>query len=186
MDKIEEIALKLKLDKFTEMSQIKFLAEQTKQKAIVVVFALFVIKVLFLVFTSTGRMLIEAACLFLYPAYKSFTALNTDSTVDDKKWLTYWVAFGFLYGVESTFEIVFSIIPFWGLLKILLLLALLHPKFGGAETLYSKVIRPFLSKYDDIIDQYISTAESKLKDLGTKAKGRATEAVVNNFVKKNE
>jgi hypothetical protein len=64
---------------------------------------------------------------FLYPAYKSFKALQTRTEVDDQQWLTYWTVFGFLYMVEYFIKPVLYYIPFYYELKILVLVWLAFP-----------------------------------------------------------
>jgi receptor expression-enhancing protein 5/6 len=42
-----------------------------------------------------GSFLLSGLIGFMYPAYKSFKALESNSLDDDKFWLTYWTVYSF-------------------------------------------------------------------------------------------
>lgn len=54
----------------------------------------------------------------LYPAYISIHAIESSTKQDDTKWLTYWVAFGFLTVIEFFSGFLTNVIPFYWLLKV--------------------------------------------------------------------
>jgi receptor expression-enhancing protein 5/6 len=183
MEEIEKVAHKLHLESFTGLEYIRTVADKTKQKPIIIAFAHFVIIVLLLLFTKVGRVILESSLLFFYPAYKSFHALQTETTYDDRRWLTYWVVFGFIYGFDSSLSFIFNRIPFWPIIRIFVLLFVMHPLHKGAETIYQKGIRPVLDKYDEQIDKYLGNAEAKLESFGNKAKKAAADTISKNLLK---
>lgn len=183
MDRVEILAEQMKLGRFTHYSYVQLAAEKTKQKPIVIVFGVAVITLLLLAFTGIGRALVEAVLLFFYPAYKSFEALKTEQTYDDRRWLTYWVVFGFFYAFDSGLSFITGRIPLWSLLRIVILIWVMHPVYGGAEIVYSKAIRPILDQYDEKIDKYLDNAERQVEKFANKARQKTAETIANNYVK---
>jgi TB2/DP1, HVA22 family len=55
---------------------------------------------------------------FLYPAIKSFEAIETKSKGDDTQWLVYWVIFAFFSIVEVFSDILLYWIPFYHAFKL--------------------------------------------------------------------
>ncbi|KAL9642126.1 hypothetical protein ABK040_007131 [Willaertia magna] len=94
----------------------------------------------------------------LYPAYKSFKALNTPDEGDDTQWLTYWSVYAFIITFECFFEWLIYWIPFYFEAKIVFLLWLIFPvqsAFGGATFAYNVYIKPFLESREKVIDDMI-------------------------------
>jgi receptor expression-enhancing protein 5/6 len=183
MEKIEQIAQQMKLGQFTQNNYIKVFAEKSKLQPVVIVFFHVVLVLLGLVSTTIGRALVEALLLFFYPAYKSFEALKTEATYDDRRWLTYWVVFGFFYSFDSGLSFITSRIPFWSVIRIALLIWVMHPACGGAELIYTRAIRPVLDQYDEKIDKYLDNAEQHLDQFATKAKQKTAETISKNLMK---
>lgn len=55
---------------------------------------------------------------FIYPAYKSITAIESSESRDDTKWLTYWVVFALFATFEYPIEFILQYIPFYYLMKV--------------------------------------------------------------------
>ncbi|KAL8568682.1 Receptor expression-enhancing protein 5 [Nucella lapillus] len=55
---------------------------------------------------------------FLYPAYASIKAIESEDKDDDTKWLTYWVVYSVFSLVEIFADILLFWIPFYWLLKV--------------------------------------------------------------------
>jgi len=98
---------------------------------------------------------------FIYPMYASFKALKTPDNQDDAFWLTYWVVFGFFTLVESATEVVFSWIPFYNLVKMILLIYLYAPQTKGANHIFNTLIEPFLQKHEQNIDKRAQSLKAK-------------------------
>ncbi len=84
---------------------------------------------------------------FVYPAYMSFKSMDTLSEEASRQWLTYWVVFASLAVSEQLASFIVAWIPFYFYIKICFLVWLYHPKFLGAQTIYSQVIRPVILPY---------------------------------------
>ena len=103
----------------------------------------------------------------VYPGLESFRAIETKVKTDDKKWLTYWMIFGFLTVSEKFLPFVFWVIPYWYWLKPLFFVWLI--KFNGAEFLYERVMKEQLIKYKPLILEFIEKTQSATKEAEKKA-----------------
>jgi len=102
---------------------------------------------------------------FLYPAYQSFKAIESQETKeDDKMWLTYWIVFGFLTVFDGLINFLFSFIPFFGVLKIAFNVWLFHPKTQGARIIYEKFLKGLLKKYESKIDTHLNKIGEKIEE----------------------
>ncbi|KAG0234768.1 ER membrane protein DP1/Yop1 [Actinomortierella wolfii] len=99
---------------------------------------------------------------FVYPAYRSFKALETPEKEDDKQWLTYWTVYGFVSILESFTDILLYWFPFYFFLKTIFLLWLMIPQFNGAVTVYNRFLRPFLVQHSKDIDSSYSNLKAKV------------------------
>ncbi|KAF9159429.1 ER membrane protein DP1/Yop1 [Actinomortierella ambigua] len=115
---------------------------------------------------------------FVYPAYRSFKALESPEKEDDKQWLTYWTVYGFVSILESFTDFLLYWFPFYFLLKTVFLLWLMIPTFNGAITVYNRFLRPFLAQHSKDIDSSYSSIKAKVaavaNDLDAAATSTAT------------
>mmetsp|Transcript_72941 Transcript_72941/g.84624 ORF Transcript_72941/g.84624 Transcript_72941/m.84624 type:complete len:181 (+) Transcript_72941:25-567(+) len=98
---------------------------------------------------------------FLYPAYCSFKALETDAQKDDKQWLMYWVVFVCLSVADDLFGVFMTIIPMYHFTKLILYVWLFYPKSKGALTLYYKLFRPVLQRVVPMIEAQVEDLKNK-------------------------
>jgi len=81
-------------------------------------------------------------------------AIETKENLDDdKQWLTYWMVFSLLNFADSVLGFLLRLIPFYQLIKMLVLIWLQNPMTQGAKILYEKYLKPLTIKYKDQIDQ---------------------------------
>lgn len=101
---------------------------------------------------------------FLYPAYASIKAIESKEKDDDTKWLTYWVVYSFFALAEFFTDIFFFWVPFYWFFKCVFLVYCFAPvKSNGSVTIYYKVIRPFVLKYESKIDSGLNKAKDMAK-----------------------
>ncbi len=85
---------------------------------------------------------------FVYPAYKSYQAIESDNTFgDDVQWLTYWVVFGFFNMIEAFLELLLHWFPFYYAFKMGFLIFCFMPGTRGSEFVYSNIIKPFFEQH---------------------------------------
>jgi len=116
---------------------------------------------------------------FGYPAYASFKALQTTDPEDDKFWLTYWIAFGFLSVIEFWTDVLLYWIPFYFSLKLALIFWLFLPQTKGAIMVYSYILKPALTRYSPVIDQKLQQAEKPFSAAAAELQKEVTAAAVN-------
>ena len=99
--------------------------------------------IMFFTLLGTAKGIISQSVGVVYPAYRSFLALeSTDNNGDDKMWLTYWVVFAIFTIIDQLAGklCIKRIVPFYFFLKIGFLVFLFHPRTKGAELLYTHFI----------------------------------------------
>eukprot|EP00163_Fabomonas_tropica_P025856 TRINITY_DN455_c0_g1_i5.p1 TRINITY_DN455_c0_g1~~TRINITY_DN455_c0_g1_i5.p1 ORF type:complete len:174 (+),score=28.32 TRINITY_DN455_c0_g1_i5:199-720(+) len=99
----------------------------------------------------------------LYPAYRSFKALERPGAEDDAMWLTYWIVFAFFTLFECIADRFIFWIPFYYELKFLFVMWLQLPQTQGAKHLYEDKIRPFLSEREESIDDHLNNLTTNAK-----------------------
>jgi receptor expression-enhancing protein 5/6 len=96
---------------------------------------------------------------FLYPAYKSFQAIEQKNKNDDTQWLVYWVIFAFFSIAETFIDYLLYWIPFYYAFKVAFLLWAMLPQTRGAKLLYDNFLRDFLKKNESRIDAAFADAK---------------------------
>lgn len=85
---------------------------------------------------------------FVYPAYMSFKAIETDTKDDDTQWLTYWVVYSFFSVLETFVSFLLSWIPFYFAIKLAFLFYLFSPKTRGAQNIYENFLKRALDSVE--------------------------------------
>ncbi|KAI8969230.1 TB2/DP1, HVA22 family-domain-containing protein [Mycotypha africana] len=118
-----------------------------------------------MIFFNFAGQLLTNAISWLYPAYASFKAIETEGTTDDKQWLTYWTVIGCIQMVEYFSDLLLFWFPFYYLFKTLIVLYLALPQTRGAETFYNRILRPYLLSAQSDIDNQAERIKQKITDL---------------------
>lgn len=105
--------------------------------------ALAVIVLPFLLMISLGgaHFIIDLIA-YLYPAYASVRAIETEGTDDDTQWLTYWLVFSLFKLVEGIADKLLHYIPFYFIAKCAFLIWCFYPGTDGAKVIYMNFIKP--------------------------------------------
>jgi len=121
-----------------------------------------------------GSSLLCSVVCFVYPAYKSFKAVESPQGDDDTQWLTYWIVYSTFNILEYFADLILFWIPMYNLLKCLFLLWCMWPiPNNGATIVYKKVLRPFLLKNEEKIDKRLEKVTGKVNKYVEDAKREA-------------
>jgi receptor expression-enhancing protein 5/6 len=126
-------------------------------------------------FILFGGTILTLTITVLYPAFKSILALETESTTDDKEWLTYWIIFGIFNLIDEVFGCFLSLIPYWYWAKLLFFIYLLAPQTRGAQFLYSSIVKDLLERNKWKIEGLINDVKYSVKDVASEAKRTAAQ-----------
>jgi receptor expression-enhancing protein 5/6 len=124
-----------------------------------------------------GATILTLAITVLYPAAKSIQALETQSTDDDKEWLTYWIIFGIFTLLDDFAGFLLSMIPYYFWIKLAFFVYLFAPMTKGSQTIYNTVVKPLLDQYKDKIEELISEIKGSAADAVSQAKKEALKQV---------
>ena len=108
-----------------------------------------------LLITNTGRYFLLLFFGFFYPVYKSYQALETPDINDDKRWLTYWIVFGFFMAIVDYLQVFLDYLPLPKVLISAVFLFIYCPLTNGYEYIYNFVIKKLLKTYEQYVDKYV-------------------------------
>ena len=104
---------------------------------------------------------------FVYPAFKSFEAIETKVKGDDTQWLVYWVIFAFFSILEVFADFLLYWIPFYYAFKLAFLLWAFLPQTRGAKFLYDSFLKDLLKKNESSIDAAMAAAKKQAGAIAT-------------------
>jgi hypothetical protein len=97
------------------------------------------------------------ACI--YPLYRTSMVMvyatkilneNENKPDDKQRWLTFWLAFGFMTFYDPILRFILGFVPLYYLLKLFLYVSLMHPRIDLAMQLFNGVIKPRITKVEPI------------------------------------
>jgi len=92
---------------------------------------------------------------FVYPAYCSIKALESQAKDDDTQWLMYWVVFACFSVLEFFSDILMGWVPFYWLTKCVFLLWCMSP-MNGSGLIYRSLILPRFKANESQIDKGVN------------------------------
>lgn len=114
---------------------------------------------LLMLLTFYGMQLITDLVGFLYPALRSFQAIETThSKKDDVQWLTYWTVFAVFSIFEVFLKLILYVFPYYFSVKLAVVIWMMHPATRGASSLYENFLQPMLAHHEANIDAAIKHA----------------------------
>lgn len=138
-----------------------------------------------------GSSLVCSVVCFIYPAYKSFKAVESPQGDDDKQWLTYWIVYSTFNILEYFADLILFWIPLYDLLKCLFLVWCMWPvENNGSVIVYNTLLRPFLlqnesridarlSKVTGQVNKYVSDAQKEANAFANSSTGQMLAATTN-------
>ena len=108
--------------------------------------------------------------LSLYQSFACFKAIKNEDTEvrigaisdingeifsfqDYRKWLKYWTVYGVFSLSELVLDLLLDFLPFYFLLKLLLLIIFVSPLTSGSEVVFQVVVSPLLSQRETFIEE---------------------------------
>lgn len=167
MEKVDEFCTRFGLDQFGEVPAVKKASEMSglkHQHIILILASLLALGCL----SRSGQWLVGILFTFLWPMYMSFKALESPGAQDDKKWLTYWVVFGFNYCFEDLIFRLLFFVPLIRLVRTALLVFLFASENNGSEWLFDVYVRHAFTFIKENFGEAIETAEEILRFRRTK------------------
>ncbi|GMH39036.1 hypothetical protein BSKO_06934 [Bryopsis sp. KO-2023] len=90
---------------------------------------------------------------YVVPAYKCFKALERRNVKFVRFWCEYWLVISVFAVSEVVLDILGGWFPLYNSLKLLFIVYLWHPKTEGATPIYVRTLRPFLVRYQGLVDK---------------------------------
>lgn len=106
---------------------------------------------------------------FVYPAFKTFEAIESKVRAEDTQWLIYWVVYAFFSIMEVFIDFLLYWIPFFYAFKLAFLLWAMLPQTKGAKFLYDSFLKDFLKKNESKIDAVLADAKKSADSIVTEA-----------------
>jgi receptor expression-enhancing protein 5/6 len=130
-----------------------------------------------LVFFGIGAGSLCSIVGFLYPAYKSFEAIESKNRGDDTQWLIYWVVYAFFSVLEVFIDFLVYWIPFYYAFKLAFLLWAMLPQTKGAKFLYDSFLKDFLKSNESKIDAALENAKKNAGAVASDASAATNDAM---------
>lgn len=103
-----------------------------------------------------SNVVIRTACCSVgtvLPVYSTFKAIESRDEDEQRKWLSYWAAYGSFSVVELFTDQFLYRFPFYYQMKLAFLVWLQLPSVDGARHFYINLLRPFLRRHQHRLDQ---------------------------------
>ena len=130
-----------------------------------------------LIFMGIGAGSLCSIVGFVYPAYKSFEAIESKNRGEDTQWLIYWVVYAFFSIMEVFIDFLVYWIPFYYAFKLAFLLWAMLPQTKGAKFLYDSFLKDFLKQNESKIDAALADAKKSASQVAAEASAAVREIV---------
>ena len=130
-----------------------------------------------LIFMGIGAGSLCSIVGFVYPAYKSFEAIESKNRGEDTQWLIYWVVYAFFSIMEVFIDFLVYWIPFYYAFKLAFLLWAMLPQTKGAKFLYDSFLKDFLKQNESKIDAALADAKKNVSQVASDAAAAVSETI---------
>ena len=135
-----------------------------------------------LTFASFNFQKSRSVITILFPIFASYKALRTSDPAQLTPWLMYWVVFSCFSLFDYWTYFIFSWIPFYAYLRLIVLSYLVLPQTQGAKVIYQNHVHPFIAHHELEIDRFIETAHDRALSMGLQYVKRAIRFVQENLL----
>merc|ERR1712207_71959 len=137
-----------------------------------------------MLFFSIGAGSLCSLVGFIYPAYKSFEAIEGKKQNEViTQWLIYWVVYSLFAIIEVFVDFLLFWIPFYYTFKMAFLLWAMLPQTRGAKYLYDSFLKDFLKKNESEIDAALHEAKKNASTVVQEAAKATAELSVTGAAK---
>jgi len=144
-----------------ECPPVRWLAEKCGISPLAVAGAGFLWFLLFVLWGFMGELVCKVVGN-LFPMYASFRALEDEDHDEVSSWLTYWVTFAAFTLLEGASAKLMSWLPFYYVMRLVLILWLFLPATRGAQALYTWTVAPVLRRYRPQVDVGLARSHQQL------------------------
>ena len=93
----------------------------------------------------------------------TISSIYKNDLEEQKDWLTYWTVFSCFVLLDMFSPIIIKFIPFYLVIKIILLIWLFMPGSNGRTLIYAIIVRRILGKYEEKVDRVIHGIDGFIK-----------------------
>ena len=140
---------------------MELIYQKTGIKGIYVVIGLIISKIL--VYFNIFDAVITNFIGTFYPSMGTISSIYKNDLEEQKDWLTYWTVFSCFVLLDMFSPIIIKIVPFYLVVKIILLIWLFMPGSNGRTLIYAIFVRRILGKYEEKVDRVIHGIDGFIK-----------------------
>ena len=141
--------------------QMELIYQKTGIKGIYVVIAL-IISVILVYYNIFDSVITNFVGTF-YPSMATISSIYKNDLKEQKDWLTYWTVFSCFVLLDMFSPIIIKVVPFYLVIKIILLIWLFMPGSNGRTLIYAIIVRKILGKYEEKVDRVINKIDGFIK-----------------------
>lgn len=150
-------------DKLYKYKEIKQISEKTGLSPVILLAIMCVLFLLILFGFYEDHLTIVIGTI--YPLYFSMKTLKKSNLAEIKRWLTYWIFFTFFIWFETVFYYFLTYIPFYFLLRSVMLVLCYLPQYQYSTVIYDYCIKTLFHKYHLSIREMAKALTDRLYGL---------------------
>ena len=159
MDKMNQQFSRLGLDPYAKHPIIQRISEKTRISPEYIILAGIAIIFFNSLIPLFGGIL-TTMIIFLLPAYETYRTIESGDRSNDRRMLVFWTMFGLFYVFEEIFKLPLSILPLYGALRFIFLMAMYLPRINLAERMYDGFVKPVFDRYAPHFGNSHATAQT--------------------------
>ena len=132
-------------------------------KPSLIILPLIVINLLLTLITPNASLYIMTIFIIIYPAYMTFEvfyfilqAIHNEDNLNCKKWLAFWLIFGFFTTFNGLLRILLFFVPSYYSFRFLFFLWLFYPRTNGITIIYEQIVEPYAANIKNAAKKLLS------------------------------